>query len=389
MGADAPTSGLDLWSAEVLLDPWEHFREIRNTAPAVHLERYDVYAVGRYHDVRTVLRDWQTFTSADGVAFNDLMNEAEMGTAPGTDPPEHDAVRAAMLERLRLTEVRGLTGLVQSRADALVAELVERGSFDLVTDLAQRYVTEVVGELIGLSSDRLARFGPAGPTFFDTAGPPGELVYESFPVALELLQEIGRLGKDDMVPASMGWSLFEAEDRGEIPPDSTTLLIWNYIGPAFDTTINGIGSTVWMLARDPEQWKILKDDPSLIPAAFNEGLRMETPISIWARGCRQGAEIDGTTIPPGSRMCVLLASANRDERHYPDPDRYDVRRDPHDHIAFGHGIHSCVGSSLARTEAHAVLTALINQVTTMECGEPAREPHNTTRGLAHLPMEVA
>jgi cytochrome P450 len=294
-----------------------------------------------------------------------------------------------MLERLRLTEVRSLTDLCQQRADEMVAELVERGSFDLITDLAQRYVTEVVGELIGLDRERLAHFGPAGPTFFDTAGPEGDLVYESFPVALELLQEIGRLTKDDMAPGSMGRSMFEAEERGEIPPDSSTLLIWNYIGPAFDTTINGMGSTIWYLARDPEQWKILKDDPSLIPAAFNEGLRMETPISIWARGCRNGAEIDGITIPPGSRMCVLLASANRDERRYPDPDRYDVRRDPHDHVAFGHGIHSCVGSSLARTEVHAVLTSLVNRVTTMECGDPVREPHNTTRGLAHLPMKVS
>jgi cytochrome P450 len=294
-----------------------------------------------------------------------------------------------MLERLRLTEVRGLADLVRNRADALVAELLERRTFDLVTDLAQRYVTEVVGELIGLSGDRLARFGPAGPMFFDVAGPPGDLVYDAFPTALELLQEIGSLTKADMTPGSMGWSLFEAEDRGEIPADSTTMLIWNYIGPAFDTTINGIGSTVWALARDPDQWKVLKDEPALIPSAFNEGLRMETPIAIWARGCRDGAEIDGVVIPPGSRMCVLLASANRDERHYPDPDHYDVRRDPHDHVAFGHGIHSCVGSSLARTEAHAVLSALVSQVMTLECGEPVREPHSTTRGLAGLPMQIS
>ena len=252
MGADAPTSSLDLWSSEVLIDPWDHFRAIRDTAPAVYLEQYDVYAVGRYKDVRGVLRDWQTFTSADGVAFNDLMNEAELGTAPGSDPPEHDAVRSAMLERLRLTEVRGLAEMVQAKADALVAELLERRTFDLVTDLAQRYVIEVVGELIGLSGERLAHFGPAGPMFFDVAGPPGDLVYDAFPTALELLQEIGRLTQDDMTPGSMGWSLFEAEARGEIPADSTTMLIWNYIGPAFDTTINGIGSTVSYLARDPE-----------------------------------------------------------------------------------------------------------------------------------------
>src|SRR3954468_17970943 len=139
MGADAPTSDLDLWSSEVLIDPWDHFRTIRDTAPAVYLERYEVYAVGRYRDVRGVLRDWQTFTSADGVAFNDLMNETEMGTAPGSDPPEHDAFRSAMLERLRLRAARSLPELGRRRADDLVAELLGRGSFDLVTDLAQRY----------------------------------------------------------------------------------------------------------------------------------------------------------------------------------------------------------------------------------------------------------
>jgi cytochrome P450 len=389
MAEPAPHFDLDLWSDEVLLDPWPHYRAIRDTGPVVYLQRYDHYAVGRFTDVREALRDWQTFTSADGVAFNDLMNEAELGTAPGTDPPEHDQVRAALLERLRLSEVRGLHDMLQARADALVADLVQRRTFDLVTDLAQPYVTGAVGELIGISGEVLERFGPAGPYFFDTAGPEGERVYEAFPIALELLQEIGRLSKADMAPGSMGWSLFEAEERGEIPEDSTTMLIWNYLGPAFDTTINGVGSTIWLLARDPEQWKIVRDDPSLIPGAFNEGLRMEAPIQIWARGCRHGAEIDGVEIPPGSRMAILLGSANRDERHYPDPDRYDVRRNPKDHVGFGHGIHACVGSPLAREEAHAVLRALVEQVTMLECGEPVWMPHNTTRGLHSLPMEIS
>jgi len=106
-----------------------------------------------------VLRDWQTFTSADGVAFNDLMNEAELGTAPGATP---GARRGALGHAGAAPADRGpgLAEMVQRRADVMVAELLERGSFDLVTDLAMRYVTEVVGELIGLSGERLARFGP-------------------------------------------------------------------------------------------------------------------------------------------------------------------------------------------------------------------------------------
>ena len=389
MSTQAPTSDLDLWSDEVLIDPWPHYRAIRDTAPAVLLERHNFYAVGRFADVRAALRDWHTFTSADGVAFNDLMNEAELGTAPGSDPPEHDQIRSALLERLRLSEVKELLAPVQARADALMAELLERRSFDLVTDLAQRFVVEVVGEQIGISGELLDQFGPAGPYFFDTAGPEGERVYEAFPIALELLQVIGRLTKEDMAPGSMGWSLFDAEERGVTPADSATMHIWNYLGPAFDTTINGIGSTIWYLAQDPEQWKTLRDDPSLIPAAFNEGLRMEAPIQIWGRGCRDGAEIDGIEIPPGSRMAIILGSANRDERHYPDPDHYDVRRNPADHVGFGHGIHSCVGAPLARVEAHAILTALVNQVSTLECGEAVHEAHSTTRGLASLPLEIS
>jgi len=127
----------------------------------------------------------------------------------------------------------------------------------------------------------------------------------------------------------MGWSLFEAEARGEIPPDSTTMLIWNYIGPAFDTTINGIGSTVWALARDPEQWKILKDDPSLVPSAFNEGLRMETRS-------RSGPGLPGRRRdrrcldPGGSRMCVLLGSATVTSGTIPIPTTTTCVANPHD-----------------------------------------------------------
>ena len=121
---------------------------------------------------------------------------------------------------------------MQQRADELVGELVERGSFDLVADLAQRFVTQLVGELIGLDRERLARFGPAGPTFFDSTGPEGDLTYEAVPVALELLQDIGSLTKADMVPGSMGWSMFEAEERGEIRKGNAEVRAWSLMGMA-------------------------------------------------------------------------------------------------------------------------------------------------------------
>src|SRR5882672_2687131 len=196
MPVDATPSEIDLWSDEVLLEPWAHYRAIRDQGPAVRLERYDLYAVGRYEEVRAVTRNWEAFTSADGVAFNDLMNEAELGTSAGSDPPEHTAIRALLSERLRLADVRELSGILEARAKALVADLVERGSFDAVTDLARRYVTDVVGDIVGITGDVLERFAPAGSVFFDAVGPEGDRVYEAVPIALELLGAIGRLTKD-------------------------------------------------------------------------------------------------------------------------------------------------------------------------------------------------
>jgi cytochrome P450 len=389
MPADAPSCGIDLWSDEVLLEPWEAYRTIRDLGPAVLLERYGFYAVGRYDGVREVTRHWEAFTSAQGVAFNDLMNEAELGTSAGSDPPEQGVVRALLTERLHLSDVRELSGVLETRAKGLVAELVERGSFDAVADLARRYVTDVVGEIIGITGDVLEHLAPAGSVFFDAVGPEGDRTYAAVPVALELLGEMGKLTKEDMTPGGVGWALFEAQERGEMPNEDPTIYIFNFVGPAFDTTISGISSTLWLLARHPDQWAMVRDDPALIPAAFNEALRMESPLQIWSRACRDGAELDGTWIPPGSRIALLLGSANRDERHYPDPDVYDVARNPKDHVAFGHGVHACLGSALARAQAQAVLGEVVDQVRTLECGDPSRVPRNTTRGLTCLPMTLS
>jgi len=388
MAAEASTCGIDLWSDEVLLEPWDHYRAIRDLGPAVRLEPYGLYAVGRYDGVREVTRNWEAFTSAEGVAFNDLMNEAEIGTSAGSDPPEHGVVRALLTERLHLSDVRELGGVLEARAKELVGELVERGWFDAVADLARRYVTDVVGDIIGITGDVLERFAPAGSVFFDAVGPEGDRVYQALPVALELLGDIGRLTKDDMTPGGVGWSLFEAQERGDMPGEDPTIYIWNFVGPAFDTTINGISSTLWLLARHPEQWAMVREDRSLIPAAFNEALRLESPIQIWGRFCRDGAELDGVSIPPGSRIALLLGSANRDERHYPEPDAYRLERNPKDHVAFGHGVHTCLGVSLARAEAQALLSAVVERAGRLECGTPSREPRNTTRGLTSLPMTM-
>ena len=387
----APRLDVDLFSDDCLEEPWPLYRAVRDAGPAVHIENdlYDVYAVGRFGDVRAALRDWHTFSSAEGTGFNDLANETARGTVVGTDPPLHDQLRGIMLERLSISEVRNLAGVVQTRADGIVADLVARGSFDAVKDLAERMVPDVLGELLGISGEVLDSFAHAGPAIFDVMGSANSRMEASFEPLMVLLQQVGAVSRDDMVPGGMGWDLYEAAERGEIPEDMNTTMLLNYVGPGFETTISGISNAVWLLAREPEQWKALKHDPSLIPSAVNEVIRMESPIQTWARQTTRDVEIDGVTIPGGSRVAILFGSANRDERHYPEPDRFDVRRNPADHVGFGHGIHLCIGAPLARAELTAVIAALVQRVTTLECGAPVRRLNNTTRGLASLPVSVS
>lgn len=386
-----PELDVDLFSDAVLDDPWEALRRIRDAGPVVHLQHdlYDVYAIGRFLDVRAALRNWQTFSSAEGIGFTELGRMTSRETVAGCDPPVHDQLRKLMLERLRLSELKEVAPALQARADALVAELVGRGEFDAVQDLASPFVIGVVGSLVGVEGDLLHRLASISEAGFSVFGPANQLMEDASQHIFDAMDIVTGLSKEDLIPGGMGWDLYEAAERGELPEDMCNSLLLNYVGPGFDTTVKAVGSALWLLGRDPEQWKALASEPGLVPSVINEVLRIESPIQTWSRVAPVGAEVDGVEIPAGAELAILIGSANRDERHFVDPDRFDVWRNPADHLAFGQGIHVCVGLPLARLQLTAVLTALVQQVSRLECGEPVRARNNITRGLASLPVVVS
>ena len=149
-----------------------------------------------------------------------------------------------------------------------------------------------------------------------------------------------------------GWAIqvFHAAESGEITEQQARSLILDYVGPSLDTTILATTNTLWLLASHPEQWAALQQGPNCIPSAINESLRIESPIQVFSRYVTQDFEIDSVLLPAGSRVMVLFGSANRDERRWHEPERFDIRRKASDRLAFGHGERMCLGIPLACLE---------------------------------------
>lgn len=193
----------------------------------------------------------------------------------------------------------------------------------------------------------------------------------------------------NVLPGSLGASVLEARDRGEIDDEQCMMLMLDYLAPSLDTTISAVGSAIWLFGTHPDQWERVRAAPELIPNAVQEIVRLESPIRGFGRLAAADTEIGGVPVPGGSRVLVLYAAANRDERHFADPDTFDVGRpEAPEQLGFGYGEHGCAGQGLAKLEIQALLTALARTVTRFELGEPERSLNNLIRAFGSLPVRV-
>lgn len=380
-----PTSDIDLFADEVLLDPYPYYARLREQGGVVHLPANDVYALTRYDVIRNALGDPGTFSSRR-IGFNPMVNEALQGTSLASDPPVHTQLRATLTENLSPRALRGLKPSIDAKAAALVDDLVAQGSFDAIDALARAFPLEVVADLIGFTGhvrDNMLRWGQAA---MQVLGPMNQRTAESFPIAGELYGWCSSVTADDLAPGSVGRGIFDAEARGDIPPDTAGHIIHQYLGAGVDTTIATIGNIVALFAAHPDQFDLVRKDISLVPAAFAEVLRYWIPIHAWGRHVTKDVTIEGATVPAGSQVAILFGAGNHDPRHYEDPDAFLVERNPVDHLSFGYGPHGCAGQGLARLEAHAVIEALGTRVQRLTVGEEVRVASNTTRSIEKLPV---
>jgi cytochrome P450 len=384
-----PTYDVDLFSDHALAEPYEHYRRIRDLGPVVWLSAHDVYAVGRYADVRSVLDTPEVFCSGQGVGFNDFINMIGRGTTLMSDGEQHRRLRNVILRPLTPKAMAQLRPVGQALADRLADELVGRRQFDAISDLAEVLPSRWVPELLGWPDDARERLVGWGSANFDALGPPNARADAAGAGLLEMASYAGHLAQSSLPEGSMAAGIMAAADRGELDRAQCPLAIVDYLAPSLDTTISALGNAIWLFATHPDQWQLLRHDPDRVKHAFNEVLRMETPISCFTRVALRDTEIDGVEVPAGARVMINYASANRDERHWDRAGEFDITRNSAGQIAFGYGDHACAGMGLARLEGAAVLGALVERVQRFELtAPPIRKLNNLIRSFAALPTAI-
>ncbi len=384
-----PTYDVDLYADDALADPYGHYRALRDLGPVVWLPAHDVYAVARDAEVRRVLDDPAVFCSGQGVGLNDLVNTVGQGTTLMSDGDDHARLREVIGRPLTPKALAGLRQPAQALADGLADRLVTAGRFDAVPDLAEVLPATWVPDLLGWPAAGRDQLLGWGSDAFDSLGPPNDRAVAAGPGLVAMAGYARDVAASSLPEGSMAAGILDAAARGEIAPHQCPMAIVDYLGPSLDTTVAALGNAVWLFATHPDQWDRLRREPQRVKQAFNEVLRLETPISGFTRVTTRPTEIAGVELPAGARVLVSFASANRDERRWDHPEAFDITRNSAAHLGFGHGDHACVGMGLARIEGAAVLTALVERVERFElAGPPVRKLNNMIRSFAALPVTV-
>jgi cytochrome P450 len=387
---DVPVYRPNIYTKDAVVDPYPHYRRLRQLGPVVWLQRHAAYALPCYAECKATLRDDATFISGKGVALNPFSNRLSHGTTLNSDGADHDRRRKLVAHRLLPRALHALADTVDQQAAAVVDAAVRSGTIDAVEGLASALPLAVVPDLVGWPRDRRGQLIDWGGATFDVLGPMNWRAIKSTPRSLQMLRFARHVVRNRTVlDGSIVDELLAAVDAGTVSREQCTALMIDYIAPSLDTTISAISNAVYLLGAHPDQWRRLKDDPGLIPNAVNEIVRYESPLRAFARVARCDARIAGIPIPAGSRVLVMYASANRDEREWSDPDTFDIGRDAGRHLGFGNGAHACAGQALARLETTAMLRALVERVDRIHlAGEPTWAVNNIIRRHESLPVNL-
>ncbi len=364
-------------SREFKRNPYPFYTRLRAEAPVFRTELPDnqyAWLITRYQDVAVVMTD-ERFVKDKRSALTpeqsarqpwvpDLFKPLARNMLD-VDPPDHTRLRQLVHRAFTPQLVERLRERVRSLTEELIVAAERRGRMDLIADYALPIPTTIIAEMLGVPASDRHRFHRWSRMIVASA-PSGWRMVRAIPSAIAFLRYIRKLVKarrssprDDLVTA-----LVQAEEEGAgLDEDELVSMVFLLLIAGHETTVNLIGNGMLALLRHPDQMKRLRDEPGMIKVAVEELLRFDGPLeTATERYAREDVEVAGTVIRRGELVYAVLASANRDERQFSDPDRLDLSREPNKHLAFGLGVHYCLGAPLARLEGQIAIGALVSRL---------------------------
>ena len=381
------------FAPDVQHDPYPIYRRLRDEQPLYRNVELGFWAVSRYEDVVSVSRSWEAYSSAFGVDIDATGDEFGHGNFLEEDPPLHDLLRAVVREQFIPKSLRAaLEPFVRQEVERLVADLRTRPAVDFARELAWELPIVVVSHLMGFPREDRDRLRAWEETFalrvpgLDRLPPfalrAGAALRSYF---ADLIEERRADPREDLLTSIAG-----AEVDGRPIGDAARGMVFILFVAAIETTASLITQSLRLLAEHPEQRDWLRQNLNAAPAAVEEVLRYEAPVQNIKRTTLVDVELLGERIPRESTVLLLTGSANRDERRFRDPDVFDITREPKRHLAFGEGIHHCIGAPLARLEGQVVLETVLCELPDYELiGTPTRLPNNIVRGYISLPARTS
>lgn len=390
-GGKIPVLDQDPFSPESLENPLPFQEALREAGPVAYLSKYGAYAIGRYEHMSQAVSNWQELTSGEGVGL--LPPNRARGLLQ-MDPPEHDTPREVLQEILSARVPRSMKDNCMLRAEALFDELLDgvpSGGEVLVDGVQQVgavFPVNFFPDASGIDPDGREKLVPYADHIFNSLGPRNELFEKGAGQAKELNEwATGKCQRDALAPEGFGAEIWAAADRGDILHEHAPLLTRSLLSAGVDTTVYGISGLMHALATNPEQYEALKANPGLARVAFDESLRVVSPVQQIFRVASTDVEIEGFIIPKGSRVLLSFQSANHDPRRWENPTKFDLNRDPSGHLAFGMGMHQCVGQHAAGLQSASLLEVMLRRVATVELAGPVEYSHNNVlRGWGKVPL---
>jgi cytochrome P450 len=388
-----PVSDIDPFDEEFLAEPHSAHVQLQELGAAVRFTRYEAWGVAGYANVHAALNDPETFCSSAGVGLSDFRKEKPWRPPSlllEADAPEHTRARHVITRVLSPATIRTLREAFATAAAELFDDLAGRAQIDGMTDVAEVFPPRVFGDVIGLPEEGREHLAAYGNMVFNAFGPRNRLFEESVRSMDEVLPWISRhCERDALRPGGLGARIHEVGAEEGLSAAESALLVRSLLTAGVDTTVQSIGAALLCLARHPDQFALLREQPTLARAAFEEAIRLVSPVQTFFRTTTRDAVIGDVPIPEGAKVLLFLGAANRDPREWPDPDRYDITRRVAGHVGFGSGVHACVGQMIARLEGEIVIAELARRATAVElAGPPVARLNNTLRSLAALPLSL-